>query len=64
MLEAVQHSTPELFSVSVLLMPSHHTFSVETNVLHFAEGMQQGDSLGPLLFYMTIQQWFEFSLGI
>ena len=55
MLEAVKDHAPELiqfvhsaYSQPSMLFCGHH-------VLHSAEGVQQGDPLGPLLFCLAIQ---------
>ena len=55
MLEAVKHSAPELFPFiySAYAKPSH--LFCGDQVIQSAEGVQQGDPLGSLLFCMTIQ---------
>ena len=56
MIDAVQQSTPEMFSFidSAYASPSH--LFCGDNILQSAEGVQQGDPLGPLLFCITTQQ--------
>ena len=56
MLEAEQQYIPDLssFIYSAYVSPSH--LFCGDHILKSAEGVQQGDSLGPLLFCITIQQ--------
>ena len=56
MLEAVQQYIPDLssFIYSAYASPSH--LFCGDHILKSAEGVQQGDPLGPLLFCITIQQ--------
>ena len=56
MIDVVQQSTPEMFSFisSAYASPSH--LFCGDNILQSAEGVQQGDPLGPLLFCITTQQ--------
>ena len=56
MIDSVQQSTPEMFSFiySAYASPSH--LFCGDNILQSAEGVQQGDPLGPLLFCITTQQ--------
>ena len=56
MLEAVQRLAPRLFSFVHSAYSSPSSLFWEDRVLQSAEGVQQGDPLGPLLFCLTIHQ--------
>ena len=56
MLEAVQKLAPGLFSFVHSAYSSPSTLFWADNTLQSAEGVQQGDPLGPLLFCLTIHE--------
>ena len=54
MLEAVQKFIPELASFVHSAYSSPSSLFWEDKIIQSAEGVQQGDPLGPLLFFLTI----------
>ena len=56
MLEAVQKFTPELATFVHSAYSSPSSLFWEDEIIQSAEGVQQGDPLGPLLFCLTIHE--------
>ena len=54
MLEAVKETIPELYAFVFSCYSSPSTLLFHKTTLQSAEGVQQGDPLGPLLFCLTI----------
>ena len=59
MVAAVEELMPELLPLVPLTYGSPSSLFVRDNVIHSLEGVQQGDSLGPLLFCVTIHNMVQ-----
>ena len=63
MLEAIEEFIPELFPYLFTCYSAPSTIYIHDTVIHLAEGVQQGDRLGPLLFCL-VDPFLDFAVEV